>query len=252
MKPLDSIVVTDVLSAMTVASHQGRNEVITSRVSYGLSFCITGQITYTHKGVNYVSKKGYAIILPKGETYQLYGDKKGSFPVINFDTAEHLCNTPCLIPIDDEGLFLTDYAGIRSCLRLKKSRAKVMSLFYGILHKLSPAEKDVGILLPAIEYIEKNYSSHDVSNTALAKLCNVSEVYFRKLFLQKMNTTPKQYLLDLRLSKAKELLAEGTLKVSAVAEYCGFTNPYHFCRTFKDRMGMTPGEYARKNKVYKI
>lgn len=252
MTALDSIVVTDVISAMTVASHQGRNEVITSRASYGLSFCINGQITYTHKGISYVSKKGYAIILPKGETYQLYGDKKGSFPVINFDASEHLCDTPCLIPIDDVGAFLTDYAGIRSCLRLKKSRAKVMSLFYGILHKLSPAEKDVGILLPAIEYIENNYSSHDVSNSTLAMLCNVSEVYFRKLFLQRMNTTPRQFLLELRLSKAKELLAEGTLKVSAVAERCGFGNPYHFCRTFKNRAGMTPSEYARENRVYKI
>lgn len=252
MISLDNIVVTDVLSALTVASHQGRNEVITSRVSYGLSFCMEGQITYTHKGVKYVSRKGFAIILPKGETYQLYGDKNGRFPVINFDTAEELCTAPCLIPVDDENVFLGDYMSLRSCLRMKKSRAKVMSLFYGILHKLSPSEKDVGILLPALEYIEKNYASHEASNTSLARLCNVSEVYFRKLFLQKLDTTPRQYLIDLRLSKAKELLAEGSLKVSAVAESCGFTNQYHFCRIFKDRVGVTPSEYARENKVYKI
>lgn len=129
MISLDTIVVTNVLSAMTVKSHQGRNEVITSRSSYGLSFCIDGQITYTHNGTKYVSQKGFAIILPKGETYQLYGDKNGSFPVINFDTAEFLCNTPCLIPIDDVSTVLGDYATLRSCLRLKKSRAKVMSVF---------------------------------------------------------------------------------------------------------------------------
>lgn len=124
--------------------------------------------------------------------------------------------------------------------------------FYAILYKLSPDEKDVGILLPAIEHIEKNYSSHNVSNTELARLCNISEVYFRKLFFRKLNTTPKQYLLDLRISKAKELLAEGTLKISAVAERCGFTNQYHFCRIFKDKVGKTPSEYAVDNKVYKI
>ena len=55
MISLDTIVVTNVLSAMTVKSHQGRNEVITSRSSYGLSFCIDGQITYTHNGTKYVS-----------------------------------------------------------------------------------------------------------------------------------------------------------------------------------------------------
>jgi len=40
------------------------------------------------------------------------------------------------------------------------------------------------------------------------------------------------------------------MKISEVAEECGFTNPYHFTRFFKEKVGITPGEYMRKNRTF--
>ena len=81
----------------------------------------------------------------------------------------------------------------------------------------------------------------------------VSEVYFRKLFLKHMNTSPKQYIIDIRLQKAKQLLAEGVFSISAISEKCGFSNPYHFCRIFKDRIGIPPLRIQkRKHNKYDI
>lgn len=248
----DNVVVTDVINTVTVTSHQGRRETITKRQHYGLSFCIDGKITYTHNGTEYVSDRSCAIVLPMGETYQLYGNKSGTFPVINFDTLLPLCNSHVVIPINDVSSFLSDYTLLRSCMNFDNDRAKAMSIFYNIIHKLSENRNTSGIITPAIEYIKSNYTSAQISNDYLAKLCNISEVYFRRLFTKIYKMTPKQYIIELRITKAKELLSEGNLKILAVSEKCGFTNPYHFDRLFKERVGSTPGEYMRNNMAYKI
>ena len=49
-----------------------------------------------------------------------------------------------------------------------------------------------------------------------------------------------------------QLLTNTDLTVTAVAESCGFASVYHFCRTFKQRMGMTPLEWAVGNRIYKL
>ena len=56
-------------------------------------------------------------------------------------------------------------------------------------------------------------------------------------------------ILDIRIGKAKQLLADGTQKISAVSEACGFSNPYHFCRAFKQRTGLTPSQYMQQNRL---
>ena len=81
---LSNITITDIKEIFTVFSPKGRFVKIENRKCFGLSFCIDGQITYTHNGNKIISDKNYAVILPEGQTYTLYGDKTGSFPVINF------------------------------------------------------------------------------------------------------------------------------------------------------------------------
>ena len=50
------------------------------------------------------------------------------------------------------------------------------------------------------------------------------------------------------LECAAQLLREGNVKISAVAQACGFSGVYHFCRAFRTRCGMTPSEYMLRNK----
>ena len=49
------------------------------------------------------------------------------------------------------------------------------------------------------------------------------------------------------IEKAKQLLIARSCNVEDVAEQCGFSSVYHFCRTFKTRTGMTPTQYSRAN-----
>jgi AraC-like DNA-binding protein len=121
-----------------------------------------------------------------------------------------------------------------------------------MLDRLSKEGSAGNIIAPAIRYIESNYQNPRLSNTELAEVCNISEVYFRKLFAEAYKTTPKQFILDIRINKAKQLLSEGIFKISAIAVQCGFTNQYHFCRIFKEKTGVTPSECIKRKRIYKI
>ena len=98
-----------------------------------------------------------------------------------------------------------------------------------------------------MKYLEKHFADPTLNNQILSEYSQISEVYFRQLFKQTFNTTPRQYILELRLQNAKQLLSDRSIPVSEVAEKCGFSNIYHFCRSFKGHTGMTPTEYRQKN-----
>ena len=248
---LKAITVTQVKEAVSVYSMKGRHDTTTNRVCYGLSLCIDGQITYIQNERAYVSDKEHAVILPKGATYFVRRDKTGRFPVIQFDCLDFLCDTVTVIPIQNAEELLADYERIKKLFCFDGNRAQILSIFYGMLHKLSldriPCE-----LKPAIHVINNEYCDPSLTNARLAAECNISEVYFRKLFTKHFNTSPKQFIIDVRLQRAKQLLSEGSLKLSAIAEQCGFSNPYHFCRIFKQHTGITPIKYRQENQSYEI
>lgn len=243
---LNNIIVTDVKDIFTVSSPKGRFNEITNRYAYGLSFCTCGKITYTHNGRNFVSDRNHAVILPQGQSYTLYGNETGIFPVINFTCMDFLCDTLIILPLQNPELYINDYEQMKALFPFEGNRAKIMSIFYNMLYRLSAQNNVCSLILPAIKYIEDNYQNPDITNAKLAEKCNISEVYFRRLFLKQYKITPKQFIIDIRIGKAKQLLTEGALKISAVAERCGFSNPYHFCRMFKEKTGLTPTEYINQ------
>ena len=106
MDKLSKITVTSINEIFTVSSPKGRTEEIYKRKSYGLSFCINGQITYTHNNNKTVSDKNNAVLQPKGQSYTLHGDKTGIFPVINFQCAEFLCNSVMSIPVQNANAYI--------------------------------------------------------------------------------------------------------------------------------------------------
>lgn len=249
---LNKITVTDIKQLFTVFSPRGRREVIRNRKSYGLSFCAEGKITYEINGKQAVSDVNHAVILPKGQSYSLYGNKSGIFPVINFDCKEFLCSEVISLPIRSSDAYIKNFEKMKALSLFEENRAKIMSTFYNVLYRLSTESSVHNIIIPAIKYIENNYQDPKLSNAELAEKCNISEVYFRKVFAETYKTTPKQFIVDIRINKAKQLLSDGFSKVGAVAEQCGFTNQYHFCRLFKEKTGLTPTEYMKQNRIFKI
>lgn len=74
----------------------------------------------------------------------------------------------------------------------------------------------------------------------LADSCHMGYSTFRRHFKNIIGYSPREYILRVRLSKAKELLAFTQQSVAEVAKSVGFADPYYFSRLFRDREGIPP------------
>lgn len=247
----EKVIITEIKSLVITPSIKGQDTTINQRPCYGLSFCMEGQITYIHKGKEYVSTPQTAILLPKGQTYQLRRDQDGLFPVINFECEGLEIDTHQVIPIGDVAPYLREFEQMGSLSLLESNRLRVMAMFYQMLYRLD-IEATASPLQPALQYIERHYTDADLSIAELAEQCCISEVYFRRLFGKQYGQSPKQFLTELRINRARQLLSGGGLKIAAVAEQCGYAGPYHFCRAFKEQTGQTPTEYMMQNRRFEI
>ena len=95
-------------------------------------------------------------------------------------------------------------------------------------------------LKEAMDFIHDNFTKGDFSIEDLAQLCNMSGTYFRKLFMNKFNTSPRAYINKLKLNYALELLNSGYYTISEVSDKCGFKNIYYFSSFIKKETGLSP------------
>jgi AraC-like DNA-binding protein len=79
----------------------------------------------------------------------------------------------------------------------------------------------------------------------LARKLGVSYSWFRRTFAHHTGLSPHQYQLQLRIGRARTLLSETTLAVKEIAFRSGFESEPYFCRLFKSKTGVSPGEWRR-------
>ncbi len=92
------------------------------------------------------------------------------------------------------------------------------------------------------QYIVENLGG-DTSLYHLADQVHFSQEYLLRIFKKKEGVTILQYINDLKLSAARQLLAEGELPVKEIAERLGFASQGYFGRFFRNKTGMTPNAY---------
>ena len=79
----------------------------------------------------------------------------------------------------------------------------------------------------------------------LARTANLSYVQFLRRFKAYTSTTPSDYLMSLRLQKAKNLLLDSDMQVKQIAKSCGFENEYYFSNFFKKHIHMSPSVFRK-------
>jgi AraC family transcriptional regulator len=89
------------------------------------------------------------------------------------------------------------------------------------------------------EYINE-YLHQDLKLNDIAAIAQLSPYHFLRLFKQRMGITPHQYILHLRIDKAKYLLQHSELNIAEIAIQTGFCDQSHLTRCFKRMMGITP------------
>ncbi|MGN1047263.1 MAG: helix-turn-helix domain-containing protein [Eubacteriales bacterium] len=97
----------------------------------------------------------------------------------------------------------------------------------------------------ARRYLELNLGEN-IRIGELAGLLHVDRCYLRTLFCAEEGVSPKEYLMQLRLDRAKELLLDGKISVTEVGAEVGFGDVLAFSRFFRSRTGISPSEYKKK------
>ena len=103
------------------------------------------------------------------------------------------------------------------------------------------------VIQAAINYIDTNYE-RDISLKDISKYVFLSPSYFAKAFKDVTGKSPINFLIQVRLNRAKELLSETQQKVYEIAIGVGFSNQQRFNEIFKKYTGITPLQYRKQEK----
>ncbi|MCR5120392.1 MAG: helix-turn-helix domain-containing protein [Lachnospiraceae bacterium] len=107
-------------------------------------------------------------------------------------------------------------------------------------------ERSTDIIKTARDYIRDNFSK-EISLDDVSREVNISPYYFSKLFKEATGENFIEYLTNIRIEKAKELLTDSDKSMKEICMECGYQDPNYFSRTFKKNTGLTPTEYKVKN-----
>ena len=97
----------------------------------------------------------------------------------------------------------------------------------------------------AQHFMEQHFGEK-ITVERLAGLSYVSASSLTHKFKKELGISPIEYLIDIRIQKSKKYLQRGQLPLTEVAVLCGFSSLYHFCRAFRQKVGMTPSQYAHQ------
>ncbi|MCR5155361.1 MAG: helix-turn-helix domain-containing protein [Butyrivibrio sp.] len=123
---------------------------------------------------------------------------------------------------------------------------KIMSACRNVVSKRE--ERSGDIIRTAKRYIEDNFDK-DISLDDVSRVVNISPYYFSKVFKEESGLNFIEYLTNIRIDKAKELLENSGLSIKEICLSCGYTDPNYFSRSFKKNVGVTPTEYKEKLSV---
>jgi AraC family transcriptional regulator len=120
----------------------------------------------------------------------------------------------------------------QACCPIGRAERRVLALPHSILTRVR-------------EKIEANLDTV-LSLACLAEESGYSRAHFLRMFREATGSTPHQYVLSLRLSRARDSLKESAIRIIDIAVSCGFSSQSHMTTVFRRRLEMTPGEFRRK------
>lgn len=228
----------------------------TARPSGALIFKRSGESVYRFDDFSLRLGRGEVLYIPQGTRYS-YGKTstdESRYVLINF-TAEKAPGRPEKYRL--EGVLDFDQLCQKLCcqslLDTPQEQYRTLSLFYRVLDGICEAEKSTNLddgafrlIAPAAEYLQNHIYDGQLRVGQLHQLCGVSDTYFRKLFTLQFGVSPKQYVLQLRLRRARDILAQGEYStVSQVAKQVGFEDPLYFSKLFRAAYGCAPTAVRR-------
>jgi AraC-like DNA-binding protein len=123
----------------------------------------------------------------------------------------------------------------------------LLALFYSAQQAQPVAEAQSSNAIElAIAHMHNEFA-HDLNMKLLAEEIGVGYSWFRSTFVAHTGLSPHQYLLELRLVRARNLLVETSLAVKEIALQTGFDDEHYFSRLFRRKLNLTPGQFRARS-----
>ena len=100
------------------------------------------------------------------------------------------------------------------------------------------------IICRAQQYIS-SHIREKLSVPLVARMVDVSPSYMTALFHKNLQISPGEYIRRIKIQESKQMIREGNMNFTEIAEALHYSTVHHFSRQFKDKVGFTPTEYAK-------
>ena len=125
----------------------------------------------------------------------------------------------------------------------QKSSSAINNLFFYAYHLIADE-----YIPRSIKYINEHYTE-DITLKKLADIEHYNISYYSEWFKNNMKVSPIEYIQNLRMKKAKELLLNTNFTILQIAQMVGYNHNSSFTRIFKDLEKITPVEFRKKLKI---
>jgi len=126
-----------------------------------------------------------------------------------------------------------------------RCNALMMQLIYELFRIIYSRKKYSDTVRKCIGYMEENFAK-SITLEKLGEISGYSHIHIMRIFRKETGQTPHEWLTEMRINRAKELLSTTTETIEQIAVDCGFKSDSHFKILFKKLTGFTPGMF-RKN-----
>lgn len=232
--------------------HESMDGFAYARNFHALSFRVKGNADFEFSNKNLHAGSGDLIYIPAYSDYNVTSTQEDLY-VIHFNLKVPQTECPEIFSSHDTHYYEQKFDEIFNAWSKKEFGYiyECKAILYQILARCirQNGTRQSDLLSDIIKYIHENYCSKSLTISHICAVANVSDTYFRKLFYNRFNTTPRKYINDLRISHALELLSSGYFTVSEVSEKCGFESQNYFSYAVKKSTGFSPIEYKNKNHI---
>lgn len=254
------LIITNIENVYFSSTYNWARPTAFPRSSNGLVLFTEGSITYHFGTQNLFAKAGDMLIVPKDTIYS--GKKtvgvRTSFYVVDFFTDPNTPLSNFSLPyVFTPSNFEMLESKFKSLLKVWQSfdptkkltaKSRLYSLISEIMQQYIKKPLETSNYSRAekiFEYIDQNYWDANLSVVKLSKKFFISTSTLRRIFLSSQSKTPTEYITEVRIRNAKNMLAYDNLSINEISEKCGFASPHYFCRIFKKQTQKSPSQYKK-------
>lgn len=260
--PLDlanvDIEITDIPLAHFITSKRKLYS-MKNRELYCFILIVKGSLTLICNGKRAIANKGDIMLINKGEDYNvIYSENIDEditdFYIVEFDIADKnlsflnrvnkVAHPETYVEIFKQLNRYSNFFHIPQGGYRMKSKALLYELIYNMFKEiyvsnLSPTETE---LEKTKNYIDANIKEK-ITVKMLADIAGYSVSYYKRKFKEFYRISPGEYIMDVRINKAKAMLSSKMYSIAEITNECGFSSESYFSHAFKNAVGVSPKQY---------